>query len=292
MKKYKTAFYIFLCAVAVILSTLYFFSLDIAVLHPKGMIAHREKDLIHTSSLLMLIVVIPVLVLTAIIAMKYKASNKAKYTPEWDHSHIAEAIWWGVPCLIILVLGVLTWKSSHALDPFKPIDSDKKPVTIQVVALQWKWLFIYPEENIATVNYIEIPEKTPINFTITADAPMNSFWVPELGGQVYAMPGMKTKLHLIADEMGSFRGSSANLSGTGFSGMQFIVKASSDQQFLQWLDSARSSPNTLTLNEYKKLSLPSENTPPTFYRLEADDLYEKIVMKYMMPMPEMENIRK
>jgi len=292
MKKYKTAVYILLCALALILSALYFFSLDIAVLNPKGIIAHREKDLIHTSSLLMLIVVIPVLVLTAIIAMKYKESNKAKYNPDWDHSHIAEAIWWGVPCLIIIVLAVLTWKSSHELDPFKPIDSDKKPVTIQVVALQWKWLFIYPEENIATVNYIQIPEKTPINFTITADAPMNSFWVPELGGQVYAMPGMKTKLHLLADETGSFRGSSANLSGTGFSGMQFIVKACSDQQFTEWVGSARNSPNILTLNEYKKLSLPSENTPPTLYRLEANDLYEKIVMKYMMPMPEMENIRK
>lgn len=290
MKKYKTAFYILLAVAAALISVIFLFSLDIAVLNPKGWVADKERDLIITSSLLMLIVVVPVLVLTVVIAMKYKASNdKATYTPEWDHSHVAEAVWWGVPCLIIIVLGVFAWKSSHELDPFKAIESDKKPLTIQVVALQWKWLFLYPEQGIATVNFLQIPEQMPIIFDITADAPMNSFWIPQLGGQVYAMPGMKTKLHLIADEAGSFRGSSANLSGKGFSGMQFIAKATSEEEFTQWVQAVKQSTNTLTPDEYKKLSLPSENNPSVSYILQTDDLYEKIVMKYMMPMPEMQH---
>ena len=198
---------------------------NIAVLEPKGFIGIKERDLIITALLLMLIVVIPVFLFALFFAWKYRESNsKARHAPDWEHNYIAEYCWWGVPFLLIIILGVITWKSSHELNPFRPIQSDVKPIKIQVVALQWKWLFIYPEQNIATVNYVEFPEKTPINFEITADAPMNSFWIPQLGGQIYAMPAMRSKLHLIANEEGTFRGCSSNISGKGFAGMVFTAK--------------------------------------------------------------------
>ena len=198
-----------------------------AVLDPKGFIAFEERDLLYITALLMLTVVVPVLVLAVVICWKYRAGNKkAKYEPEWDKSWALELVWWGFPCIIVALLSVLTVKSCLDLDPFKPLESDVKPLKIQVVALQWKWLFIYPEQKIATINFVQFPEKTPINFELTADAPMNSFWIPQLGGQIYAMPGMSTKLHLIANEAGSYRGSSSNISGNGFAGMIFTAKKS------------------------------------------------------------------
>src|SRR5688572_21939694 len=171
---------------------------NVAVLEPAGSIAERQRGLIIFASLLSLIVVVPVFALTFYIAWKYRASNKkAKYTPDWDHHTGIEALWWAIPLALITILSVITYKTSHELDPFRPIASDKKPLTVQVVALQWKWLFIYPEQNIASVNFVQFPEDRPVNFQITSDAPMNSFWIPQLGGQMYAMSGMNTKLHLI-----------------------------------------------------------------------------------------------
>ncbi len=257
---------------------------NIAVLNPKGLIATQQRDLIITATLLTLIVVIPVFILTFFIAWKYRAGNpKAKYTPDWDHHKGLEFAWWAIPSAIILVLSVITWTSTHELDPYKPIQSTKKAVTIQVVALQWKWLFIYPEQNIATVNYIQFPEDTPINFEITADAPMNSFWIPQLGGQVYAMAGMKTKLHLMAGETGSYHGSSANLSGEGFSGMRFEAKATSGADFDAWVKTTQQSSNALTPASYHELSEPSQNNPVTVYSRSTPGLYDDIIMKFMSP---------
>lgn len=178
------------------------------------------------------------------------------------------------------MLGVITWKGCVELDPFRPLEMNKKPLKIQVIALQWKWLFIYPEQKIATVNFFQFPEQTPINFDVTADAPMNSFWIPELGGQIYAMPGMNSKLHLMADREGSFRGSSANLSGTGFSGMRFIAKASSDADFNTWVESVKQSNQSL---DYDQLVKPSSYVPEAFYLLADENLYDQVVMKYMIP---------
>jgi cytochrome o ubiquinol oxidase subunit 2 len=158
-----------------------------------------------------------------------------------------------------------------------------KPIKIQVVALQWKWLFIYPEHNIASLNFFQFPEQTPLEFAITADAPMNSFWISQLGGQIYAMPGMNSKLHLIANETGEFRGSSANLSGEGFAGMHFIAKSSTHADFDQWVESVKSSSNTLDKESYRKLALPSKNNPPEIYVLKDIHLYNQIIMRYMMP---------
>jgi cytochrome o ubiquinol oxidase subunit 2 len=252
------------------------------VLNPAGEVASQQRELMIVVTLLMLIVVIPVFFMTFFFAWRYRESNhKAKYRPEWSHNSLAEFTWWTVPLIIISILGVIIWRSSHALDPYKPLEQTKAPITVQVVALDWKWLFIYPDYNVATVNYLQIPEKTPINFEITAEAPMNSFWIPQLGGQVYAMAGMETKLHLIADKAGEYQGSSANLSGSGFSGMKFKATATSEPDFHRWINSARLSPERLTMESYEQLAKPSKDNPPTTYLLEQKDLHDKIIMKYM-----------
>lgn len=281
---YKFILAVLLILAASAVTVLYMSTHDIAVLDPKGLIGEKERDLIITASLLMLIVVIPVFILALVFAWKYRADNdKAKHEPDWEHNYIAEYCWWGVPLVIVAVLGIITWKSSHELNPFKPIVNGKTPVKIQAVALQWKWLFIYPEYNIATVNFIQFPEKTPIDFEITSDAPMNSFWIPQLGGQIYAMPAMRSKLHLIANETGSFRGVSANISGDGFAGMNFIAKASTDEEFNQWVASVKKSKKSLNLNEYNALVAPSSYDPVALYTLGQRDLFDQILMKYMAP---------
>lgn len=259
-------------------------SSNIAILNPKGAIASQQRDLIVAATLLMLIVVVPVFILTFAIAWKYRATNtKARYSPNWDHSRKLETLWWAVPCAIIAVLAVITWQSSHALDPYKPLDMAAKPITIEVVALPWKWLFIYPEQDIATVNFVRFPEDRPVNFRITADAPMNSFWIPQLGGQVYAMAGMETKLHLVADEPGVYRGGSANLSGEGFADMDFEAKATTQAEFDEWVALVKKSPHPLDAARYQSLAAPSKNHPIMSYSTRDADLYDKVIMKYMTP---------
>lgn len=280
--RWALAILLFLGAVVVI--ALFLEGKDIAVLAPKGMIGLKQKKLLLISTWLMLIVVVPVLIMTLVISWRYREGNpKAKYRPDWENNHLAEVIWWGFPLVIVTILSIVDWKSCHALDPYKPIASNVKPVKVQVVALQWKWLFIYPEERIAAVNFVQFPVQTPVDFEITSDAPMNSFWIPELGGQIYAMAGMKTKLHLIADEVGEFRGSSANLSGIGFSGMRFIARSSSQQEFDAWVQQVKESASVLTQEGYNQLVEPSENNPVAFYRVDDETLYEQIIMKYMEP---------
>lgn len=265
--------------------SIHIFRDKIAVLFPKGSIGLEERNLLFIIQAIMLLVIIPVYALTFIFSWKYRALNnpKAKYEPDLVDSHLAEYIWWGIPFILTAVIGVLTWVKTTELDPFKPIVSDKKPLTIQVVALQWKWLFIYPEEKVASVNFLQIPINTPIRFEITADAPMNSFWIPHLGGQIYAMPAMKTELNLIANEAGDFRGSSANLSGGGFAGMHFITRASSEEEYRHWLAAAKESTGALNWEEYKKVALPSQNNPVEIFQLQDKDLFMQILMKYMQP---------
>lgn len=283
-RTFKIIIITLLLIAAAAITTIYIQNNDIAVLEPKGMIGAKERDLIITSSLLMLIVVVPVLILTWVFAWKYHEKNgKAPHTPDWEHNAIAEYCWWGVPIVIISILAVITWKSSHELNPFRPIESHKKPLTIQAVALQWKWLFLYPEQGIATLGYVEFPVQTPIRFEVTADAPMNSFWIPQLGGQIYAMPAMRSQLHLIADEEGSFRGASANFSGTGFAGMTFTAKATSEAEFDAWVKSAQSSAQTLDMQQYNDLVKPSSNNPTATYVLQQRDLFDQVLMKYMEP---------
>lgn len=283
-KKQKLVVGAVLLAVLVAVVVRFLLNSDIAVLQPAGEVGQKEKNLIVLAISLCLIVVLPVFFMTFYIAWKYRAGNKsAKYQPSWDHSLKIESVWWGIPLLIITVLAVVAWNSAHDLDPFKSLASSQKPLPVQVVALNWKWLFIYPEQNISTVNYLEIPINRPIDFQITADAPMNSFWIPQLGGQIYAMSGMSTQLHLMADKTGTYVGRSANISGRGFAGMQFDTKAVASNDFSAWVDHVKSSPNKLDFDNYSKLALESENNPVAYYSSTADNLYDSVIMKYMMP---------
>jgi cytochrome o ubiquinol oxidase subunit 2 len=283
-KKYLLLIVSFVTIVAILVVLLFNHHGSIAVLSPEGKIAGHQRDLLVFATGLSLLVIIPVFTLAFYIAWKYHEDNKkSKYQPKWDHNHSLEFVWWTIPIILIIILAIVTWKSSHDLDPYKPIESHKKPLTVQVVALEWKWLFIYPEQNIATVNYLEIPEKTPINFQITADAPMNSFWIPKLGGQVYAMAGMQTKLHLMADKTGTYNGASANLSGEGFSGMKFIVKSSTEGDFGTWVNNARHSKETLSKDAYTTLAKPSKNNAKQYYSSVDPALYDTVMKKYMAP---------
>lgn len=263
----------------------------LVMLEPKGMIAASEKSILINSSLLMLIVVVPVMILTFAFAWHYRAGNtKAKYTPNWSHSTLIEVICWSIPCVIIVILGIITWKSSHDLDPYKPLEiSNKKHITIQAIALEWKWLFIYPEQNIASINEIQIPVGVPIRFLITAEGPMNSLQIPQLAGQIYAMAGMQTKLHLIADTAGTYQGISANFSGDGFSGMKFTVRAGSQDEFDQWVKTVKRSQNVLTTMTYNQLVKPSENNVVKYFSSANKDIFATVIMKSMMPMKEMAN---
>lgn len=257
---------------------------DMALFNTKGYVGDRERNLIIFTMLLSLVVIIPVFTLLFVFAWKYRESRpRGKYTPDNDHNTIAEFIWWGIPCCLILLVGTIAWNSSHTLDPYRPLASDKKPISVEVIALDWKWLFIYPEQNIASVNLLEFPTNRPVNFTITSDAPMNSFWIPSLGGQIYAMSGMSTKLHLEAHTPGEYKGLSANISGEGFAGMKFIAKATSEDEFAQWVKQVKQTNTPLSHSVYDTLAKPSTNNPPSFYSSVVPDLYDTVIMKYMAP---------
>ncbi len=264
---------------------LYLHSRGVAVLNPAGQVAGKERTLMVEAVLLGLIVIVPVYILTVVIAWKYRENNSSgkKYSPDWDHSRWLEGFWWAIPLTIITILSVITWRSSYALDPFKALNSTAKPLTVEVVALDWKWLFIYPEQKIASVNQVQIPVDTPVTFDITSDTVMNSFWIPRLGGQIYAMTGMSTQLHLIAGKVGTYSGSSANISGSGFAGMAFTAKAEPQTDFTNWVSVAQKSQNKLTLDAYNKLARPSKTNSISTYSLSSNNLYDYIVMKYMEP---------
>ncbi|WP_246624797.1 ubiquinol oxidase subunit II [Oceanobacter mangrovi] len=253
------------------------------ILDPKGQVGVDEKNLILIATGLMLLVVIPVIFMTLFFAWKYRASNtQAPYNPEWSHSNKIEAIVWTIPIVIILVLGTITWISTHDLDPYKPLEHDKKPLEIDVVSLNWKWLFIYPEQNIATINELVIPAGRPVSFKLTSESTMNSFFIPQLGSQIYTMAAMTTKLHLIADVPGTYNGFSANYSGSGFSEMKFdTVATSTDAEFDKWVAKVKAAPAVLSSQEYDKLAVPSEGNPVAHYASVKPGLFDDVVMKYM-----------
>lgn len=263
----------------------YFQVHPLVIFNPHGVIAQKERGLIIFALLLSILVVVPVFTMLFLIAWKYRASNtKATYSPEFDHSRIAETIWWAIPSILILILSIVTWNSSHTLDPYRPLNASVKPLIVQVVALDWKWLFIYPQQNVASVNLVELPVNTPVTLQITADAPMNSLWIPQLAGQVYAMPGMSTELHLNADKVGDYAGSSANISGSGFADMKFTARAVAANDFDNWTQTVKQTPHSLTANTYAQLVKPSRANPVTYYSGVQNNLYNDIVMKFMMPM--------
>lgn len=262
----------------------YHFRDYIATLFPKGVVALEERNLFYIIQVIMLFVVIPVYILTFIFSWWYRYGNsQSTYDPDIVDNVIAEYFWWGTPLVFTLAIAILTAIKTFELDPYKPLESPNKPLKIQAVALQWKWLFLYPEEKIATLNFLQIPTQRPIHFEITADAPMNSLWIPSLGGQIYAMPSMRTELHLIADKPGDYRGSSANISGEGFAGMHFITRATSEEEYKKWVDEAKNSKKNLAFKEYEMLAVPTLNNPVETYKLSEPDLFNRIIMKYMHP---------
>lgn len=254
---------------------------DYLLFDPKGPIAAEQMNLIILSFLVMMIVVVPVILMTVFFSVKYRANNdKADYEPDWEHSNKIELVVWTVPLIIIIVLGIITYKTSFSLDPRQPLESDKQVMRVQVVALDWKWLFIYPEQEIATVNELAIPVDTPIEFLITSDTVMNSFFVPQLGSMIYAMAGMENQLYLKADEEGTFRGLSANYSGFGFSGMKFDTKSLNEQDFNAWVNEVKSSPNTLTKEAYETLSIKTKDHPIEKYSSVNPLMFNRIIERY------------
>ena len=268
---------------------------NMVLLHPSGMVAAQQGHLILASTVLMLLVVVPVIALTGIFAWRYRQSNSAAtYTPDWDHSTQLELVIWAAPLLIIIALGALTWISAHTLDPYRPlrkvdashtVPAAVKPLTIEVVALDWKWLFIYPEQGIAVVNEVAAPVDVPINFKITASSVMNSFFVPALAGQIYAMPGMQTQLNAVINRPGDYEGFSANYSGAGFSGMHFKFRGLSAGDFDHWVQSAKTAGRELNNQGYLQLEKPSERDPVRRYSVVTAGLYDAIVNQCVTPCP-------
>lgn len=248
---------------------------DWIVMHPAGDVAMQQRDLILVSTLLMLLIILPVMAMTIWFAWRYRATAQAAdHDPDWDHSTSLELLIWSAPLLIIIALGAVTWSSTHLLDPYRPIervdaarkvDPMAKRLQVEVIAMDWKWLFIYPELGIATVNELAAPVDQPIAFKITSSSMMNSFFVPALAGQIYAMPGMQTVLHAVANRPGTFEGFSANYSGAGFSSMRFKFHAMDKAGFDQWVARVKASGATLDRAAYIKLEQPSEKVPPTYF---------------------------
>jgi cytochrome o ubiquinol oxidase subunit 2 len=248
------------------------------VLDPKGPVAAAERLIMLNSTGIMLAIVIPTILATLGTAFWFRASNtRARYMPDFAYSGRLELLVWSIPIMTVILVGGVTWIGSYDLDPPKPIASAEKPIRVQVVALDWKWLFIYPEQGIATVNQLTIPVSTPIRFELTSSGVMNSFLVPQLGGQIYTMAGMVTQLYLQADYVGTYRGMSANYSGAGFSDMYFNVNAVPAEKFAQWVVATRDSGSVLDAQSYAALAKPSQAVAPFSYRAVAPDLFKSIL---------------
>ncbi|MEC3768417.1 ubiquinol oxidase subunit II [Cupriavidus sp. SS-3] len=255
---------------------------NLELLDPKGSIGAQEKSLILISLFVMLMVVIPVIFLTLWFAWRYRESNtRATYAPTWSHSTRIEIVVWGIPCVIVACLAVLIWDSTHKLDPYRPLESEVRPLQVDVIALNWKWLFVYPEYGVASVNQLAIPVGTPVSFRLTSESMMNAFFIPQLGSMVYTMAGMQTRLHLIAESPGVYLGQSAAYSGAGFSDMHFKTLASSREEFDAWIGKARASGQALDANTYRALEQPSSKDPVTLYASVTPKLFDQVVDKYM-----------
>jgi len=254
----------------------------IILFNPKGPIGEEQRFVIIAAAVLMAIVVIPVFIMAFWFSVKYRAANtESTYRPKWSHSTKIDLAMWGVPLAIVTVLAILAWTRTHMLDPYKPIPASGDPVHIEAVALDWKWLFIYPDHNIATVNQIKFPVHVPVSFRLTSDTVMTSFFIPQLGSQIYAMAGMQTRLHLLADHPGTFAGQHQQLSGRGYAQMFFKAHAVSPDEFQAWLQKVRQSKEKLDLKRYEKLIQPNEGYyPVTHFSAVEPGLFLYILRKY------------
>jgi cytochrome o ubiquinol oxidase subunit II len=263
---------------------------DMLLLEPMGPIGEAERFLIIAAFVLMLIVVVPVFVMVFWFSLRYRASNtKAAYTPKWNYSAKIDLVVWLVPVAIVAALAYFAWTRTFQLDPYKPIDPAVNPIRIEVVSLDWNWLFIYPEHDIAIVNQVVFPAKVPLSFRITSDTVMTSLFIPQLGSQMYAMAGMQTRLHLLADEPGTYAGQNQEFSGHGYADMHFKAIAVSREEFEAWVQKARQSPDKLDLARYEELSKPNVGYPVTYFSSVRPDLFDHIMGKYMGWMGEMDN---
>ena len=254
------------------------------VLDPKGPIAAAERQILFNALSIMLAIVIPTILATLGVAAWFRASNRrARYLPDFEYSGRLEVLVWSIPAMTVLLVGGVAWVGSRDLDPRKPIVSTVKPLNVEVVSLDWKWLFIYPEQGIATVNQLTIPVGTPVNFELTSSGVMNSFFVPQLGSQIYTMAGMVTRVHLQADQPGIYRGLSAQYSGSGFADMRFAVDVVPAEDFARWANAARGSGPVLDGPAYGDLVKPSSPVAPFTYRAVAPELFHNIVSSVMQP---------
>jgi cytochrome o ubiquinol oxidase subunit II len=252
--------------------------LQSGILDPRGPIAAAQRELLINSTEIMLVVVVPVILMTLGFAWWYRSSNAAALRDdEVAYEGRIDFVVWSIPALVVILLGGVTWIGTHKLDPRAPIISDRKPLRVDIVSLDWKWLFIYPDQGIAAVNQLVIPAGTPISFRLTSATVMNSFLVQQLGSQIYTMPGMMTHLNLMADEPGEFAGVSANFSGNGFAWMRFIVKATTAAEFDGWVEQTRGSGSALDAVSYAELAKPSQGVPPMTFRAVDPKLFERIV---------------
>lgn len=253
------------------------------VLNPKGVVAFEERQIFFDSAALMSIVVFTVIIMSFIFVYHYREDNhKTEYKPNWCHSLFLECLWWGIPCLIILVLSIYTWISTHQLDPYRKLNYPGPTLKIQAIALPWKWLFIYPDYNIATVNKLVLPNNKQVELFLTSDnVPMSSFFIPQLGSQIYTMAGMQTKLHLIPTHLGTIEGFNSQYNGDGFSNMRFTVDVVNQQEFNTWQKNFSAINNTLTLDNYNKLREYSFNNKQQYYFGIENNLFNKILHSYM-----------
>jgi len=273
--------------IATALAALLLAGCNTLVLSPPGDVAAQQGDLIVVATLLMLIVIVPVIFLTLFFAWRYRASNaKATYKPDWDHSTQLELAIWGVPLLIVIALGAVTWIATHLLDPYRPLDriapgkpvpEGVEPLEVQVVSLDWKWLFIYPEYGVASLNEMAVPVDRPVRFHLTSSTTMNAFYVPALAGMIYTMPSMQTQLNAVMNAEGDYEGFSSHYSGAGFSQMRFRFRGLSEPGFSEWIAAARGSGDALTRAEYLALEVPGERGPVRLFSSVDDGLFDAVV---------------
>lgn len=254
---------------------------SVPTLTPQGPIALAERNLLFDALAVMMIVAIPVFIMTFLFAYRYRASNKkARYTPDWSFSLGIEALVWLVPAAIVVALGILVWDATHKLDPYKSLASAQEPLEVQVVAQDWKWLFIYPDQGIAVVNELVFPSDAPLSLKITSDTVMNAFFIPALGGQIYAMAGMQTQLNLLADRTGTFMGRNTQYSGDGFAHQHFQAMAMPPKEFDAWVAKVKNEPQQLDTATYEALAKPTIGHPVTYYSGVEPDLFHNIMAKF------------
>jgi cytochrome o ubiquinol oxidase subunit 2 len=269
---------------ATLLALLFLAACNRGILDPVGPVGHAEKTILINSTAIMLAIIIPTMIATVAFAWWFRRNNrKATYRPDWEYSGAIEMVVWSIPALTVMLLGGIAWIGSHDLEPSKPLKSPNPALEVDVVSLDWKWLFIYPEQGIASVNQLVVPAGTPVNFRLTSATVWNTFFVPQMGSMIYTMPNMTTRLSLQADKPGTYEGRSAHFSGDGFPGMSFKVQALPPDQFAMWAQGARGSGSALDGRTYAELSKPSSYVRPMTYGAVAPGLFDAIAMNRSPP---------